>query len=238
MRVLIACEYTQIVTEAFAMAGHDVLSCDYERPEKGLPHYRGDVRDLLKEPWDLVIGFPPCTFLAKAQIHLLRKEPGRAFKAFKGYHLFMDIMNANSKRVAIENPQGIMQRWYRMFDQQVQPYFFGDSYRKEICLWLRGLPLLKPTKLVTPVRTMKNHTNGRMTQKQRGLIKSRFYPGIAAAMAAQWGTLNDAWTSAGLPGDKPATTGRHLEDLPGTLQGQPAEELRTTRLQLNLFDHE
>lgn len=227
MKVLIGCEYTQIVTEAFALAGHEVLSCDYERAEKNYPHYRGDIRDLLNENFDLGIFFPPCTYLCKPQIFRLRKEPGRAKKALEAYRLVKTLYNSNIPRVAIENPEGLLQKWFRPYDQQIQPWQFGDIYSKEICLWLRGLPRLKSTEIVIPTKTMKNHTNGRMTQKQIGLIKSRFYPGIAAAMAEQWGSLSDAlnnWQGRGQAPDKPGTT-----------RLQAGEDLQTTGRIMKLF---
>lgn len=190
LNVLIACEYSGIVRDAFTRHGHNATSCDLLPTESNGSHYQGNVLDLIDlDIWDLIVGFPPCTFLCRAQVHRLRSDPARQEKSRLAIEFVKRLYNSKCKRVALENPIGILSTEWQQPNQIVSFHQFGDPYKKDICLWLKGLPLLKPTNIVKPTKTVKNHVNGRMTNEQRSKIKSKFFPGIADAMAAQWGNI-------------------------------------------------
>lgn len=149
MRVLVACEYSGTVRDAFISAGHDAISCDILPTDKPGPHYQGDVRDMLHERFDLIIAHPPCTYLCNSGVCHLHKDPARWAKledAAKFFKLFLDI---DGPRVAIENP--IMHKYGKGLiggvnqTQVVQPWMFGHTETKATCLWLKGLPDLQPT---------------------------------------------------------------------------------------------
>lgn len=192
MDVLIACEYSGRVRDAFAARGHFAVSCDILPTEAPGEHYQGDVLDLLDLPWDLLIGFPPCTHLAVsgARYFAEKRADGRqqAAEAF-----FLALANAPIPKIAIENPIGIMSRRYRKPDQIVHPWQFGHDESKATCLWLRGLP----PRVATDVLELPacgywtNQTPSRQSNapesKDRAKLRSATYPGIAAAMAATWG---------------------------------------------------
>lgn len=198
-RVLVACEETQRVTLAFRARGHDAYSCD-RRPTSGPHpewHLQQDVVPLLREPWDIIIAFPPCTHLAvSGALHFeTKRADGRQRRAVE---FFMACYHGNATKVAVENPVGIMSSAYREPDQIVQPWMFGDPYQKTTCLWLRGLPTLLPTKLVAPgefqvtkagkkmATWMYRDTDGKGAD-ERARIRSQTFPGLARAMADQWG---------------------------------------------------
>ena len=204
MRVLVACEFSGIVRDAFRARGHDAISCDLLPSERPGPHIQGDVLPHLGDGWDLMIAHPPCTDLALsgARWWPAKKADGRQQAAVE---FFRRLTEAPIPRKAVENPIGIMSRLYRRPDQIVQPYWFGDSVQKATCLWLWGLPRLTPTKVVDrgPICTAPNgkkhggaHTmRGLVTTpvawhnrhpKDRGLWRSRTFPGLATAMAEQW----------------------------------------------------
>ncbi len=209
MRVLIACEESQRVCTEFRKLGHEAYSCDIEPCSGGHPewHLQQDVTQLLKMKWDLIIAHPPCTYLTVAgnRWFNIEKYGEKAIKRMEdreeGKRFFMMFVNADCKRVAVENPVGIMSSEYRKPDQIIQPYMFGDRARKATCLWLKGLPKLRETELVDPgemygvnfsVGASANWAeedgkilswNDPMTAK----IRSRTFPGIAKAMAEQWG---------------------------------------------------
>lgn len=209
MRVLIACEESQRVCMEFRKLGHEAYSCDIEPCSGGHPewHLQQDVTQLLKMKWDLIIAHPPCTYLTVAgnRWFNIEKYGEKAIKRMEdreeGKRFFMMFVNADCKRVAVENPVGIMSSEYRKPDQIIQPYMFGDRARKATCLWLKGLPKLRETELVDPgemyganfsVGASANWAeedgkilswNDPMTAK----IRSRTFPGIAKAMAEQWG---------------------------------------------------
>ncbi len=209
MRVLIACEESQRVCIEFRRLGHEAYSCDIEPCSGGHPewHLQQDVTQLLKMKWDLIIAHPPCTYLTVAgnRWFNIEKYGEKAIKRMEdreeGKRFFMMFVNADCKRVAVENPVGIMSSEYRKPDQIIQPYMFGDRARKATCLWLKGLPKLRETELVDPgemyganfsVGASANWAvedgkilswNDPMTAK----IRSRTFPGIAKAMAEQWG---------------------------------------------------
>lgn len=194
MRILVACEYSAVVSRAFRARGHTVWSCDL-LPTEGEPewHYQGDARDCLSERWDMLIAFPPCTDLANsgAQYWPAKLEDGRMVRASE---FFMEFVNADHiPKRCIENPQGIMSRWYRKPDQYVHPYHFGEPAMKRTGLRLSGLPLLKHTDVVEPTRyhvssscrSDKPHMTSRGTRNPHE--RSRFFQCIANAMADQWG---------------------------------------------------
>lgn len=224
MKVLVACEESQRVCCAFRDLGHEAYSCDIIDCSGGHPewHIKSDVlplldgfvlfstqngfihEDLLWCKWDIIIAFPPCTYLSNAgarhlykggQLNLERYKKGLEAKEF-----FMRIYNADCPRIAIENPTP--SRIYGLPEktQVIQPYFFGEPYTKRTQLWLKGLPLLVPTKIVEPERTWcpsgsysheHNEKHKGLFTKDRAKNRAKTFPGIAKAMAEQWGGLAD-----------------------------------------------
>lgn len=183
MRVLVACEYSGRVRDAFLALGHDALSCDLLPTETPGPHYQGDVRELLCQSWDLLIAHPPCTDLAVsgARHFPAKRADGRQQRALD---FVRQLMAASVPRIAIENPVSVISSAIRKPDQVVQPWQFGHGEVKATCLWLKGLPPLRATEVV-PGREARVH---RMPPSpDRWKERSRTYPGIARAMAAQWG---------------------------------------------------
>jgi hypothetical protein len=186
MEILIACEYSGIVRDAFSRRGHSVMSCDLLPSESPGDHHVGNVLELLRSrSFDFVIGFPPCTYLSKAQQHMYESVPGREYQANAAVAFFKKLFNS-APAVALENPSGYLTKAFRPPDQIVQPWHFGNSHRKEICLWLKNVPPLISTCYSTRRRPVSNHTNSRMTQMERGKIRSRFFVEVAEAMATQW----------------------------------------------------
>lgn len=182
LRVLVACEYSGTVRDAFIRAGHDAMSCDLLPTENDGPHYRGDVRDVLADGWDLMIAHPPCTHLAVSGARWFKDKAEEQADAIE---FFMQLARANVQRVCVENPVCIMSRLWRKPDQIVQPWQFGHGETKATCLWLRGLPLLTPTDIVEG----REHRIHRMPPgPDRWKERSRTYAGIAEAMASQWGS--------------------------------------------------
>jgi site-specific DNA-cytosine methylase len=185
LRVLVACEFTAAVRDAFRALGHDAWSCDTE-PTEGDPawHIHDDVRTVLQPGrWDLLIGFPPCTDLAAsgARHWAAKRADGRQAAAVEFVRLLAD---APVPRVAIENPVGHLSSAWRKPDQIIQPWQHGHGHTKATCLWLRGLPLLEPSDVVDG-RVSAIHLMPDSLGRQRR--RSRTYTGVAAAMAAQWG---------------------------------------------------
>jgi hypothetical protein len=205
VRVLIACEYSGATKDAFRERGHDAWSCDLDQePEGRWPefHLRGDVRQFLTEGWDLMVAHPPCTYLASSGLHWNHRTPGRAEKTEGALALVRDLMAAPIERIAIENPVGCIGTRIRKADQMIQPYEFGDDASKATCLWLKALSPLRPTRrlpgrIVTdprngkPVERWANQTDGGQNRlapsADRWKLRSTTYPGIADAMADQWG---------------------------------------------------
>ena len=186
-RILIACEYSGRVRDAFAKQGHDVLSCDL-LPCEGRPdlsHYQGDVRDLLSQSWDLIIAFPPCTHLASsgARWFEAKRKDGRQQEGIDFFNLFTNLSHV--ERVAIENPVGIMSTHYRKPNQIIQPWMFGHPETKATCLWLKGLPNLTPTNIV---EGREQRIWKMPPSEERAKMRSLTYQGIADAMAEQWST--------------------------------------------------
>lgn len=187
MRVLVACEFSGVVRDAFRGLGHDAISCDLLPTEAPGPHVQGDVLPLLKQPWDIVIAHPPCTRLCNSGVRWLH-ERNLWDDMREGAEFFRACLDANAPRVAVENP--VMHRYAREIvgrgpDFTVQPYEHGHGETKRTCFWTRGLPPLQPTKEVPGRSPACHHASpGPDRWKQRSLT----YPGIAHAMATQWGT--------------------------------------------------
>ena len=184
MRVLIACEFSGVVREAFRLQGHDAWSCDLLPAEDTysiIHHYTGDVKWLLGGTWDLMIAHPPCTNLAVSGARWFKDKQTEQAEALAFVQLLMDAPIA---KIAIENPISIISSQIRKPDQIVQPFNFGDPFRKTTCLWLKGLPKLKSTNdLGTGYQACWNEP----PHPDRWKRRSRTYPGIAQAMAMQWG---------------------------------------------------
>lgn len=181
MRVLIACEFSGRVRDAFRAQGHDALSCDLQPSWTPGPHVQGDVRDLLTDGWDLLVAFPPCRYLAAsgARWWAERQQEQAAALAF-----VRTLLAAPIPRIALENPVGRISTAIRLPDQIVQPWMFGHAEIKTTCLWLQGLPLLQPTCLTFAPRTQRCW---RMSPSPtRAMARSLTAPGIAQAMAQQW----------------------------------------------------
>jgi hypothetical protein len=183
VKVLVACEYSGAVRDAFTRGGHDAMSCDLLPSETEGQHYQGDVRDVLDYPWDLMIGHPPCTHLSVSGArHFAEKRmDGRQQSAVS---FFMLLARAPIPRIAIENPVCVMSSLWRKPDQVIQPWQFGHGETKATCLWLKALPRLTPTEIVEG-RQARVH---RMPPSpERWKERSRTFAGIADAMAQQWG---------------------------------------------------
>jgi hypothetical protein len=182
LRVLVGCEFSGIVRDAFIAAGHDATSCDLVPSLRPGPHYQGDVRDLLKPGrWDLAVFHPPCTFLAASGARWFQDRRDEQAEALD---FVRELLAAPIPRIALENPVGVIATHIRKADQIVQPWQFGHGETKATCFWLVGLPKLRPTSIVEG-RAERVH---RMPQSPaRSAARSLTYPGIAAAMAAQWG---------------------------------------------------
>ena len=196
MKVLVACEYSGVVRDAFLALGHDAWSCDLLPTESPGPHYKGDVRDILDRGWDLMIAHPPCTYLSNAGARFLypkgKLNRARLKLGMEGRGFFMLLWNADIPRIAVENPTPSKVYNLPPYTQVIQPYEFGHPVQKRTCLWLKGLPPLKPTKIVDNPQSSKIPGNwfnkgGKDRQKNR----AKTFEGIAKAMAKQWGGHND-----------------------------------------------
>lgn len=182
MRILVACEYSGIVRDAFAAKGHEVWSCDLLETERLGNHYKGDVRDMLKESWDLMIAHPPCTHLAVSGARHFAAKQASGVQEEALYFVRM-LLDAQIAKIALENPISIISSRIRKPDQIIQPWQFGHGETKATCLWLKGLPKLEPTNIVGG-RESRVH---RMPPgPDRWKDRSRTFAGIASAMASQW----------------------------------------------------
>jgi hypothetical protein len=201
MKVLIACEHTGVVRDAFLAAGHEAVSCDLLPTEAPGPHYQGDVFDILEAGWDLLIAHPPCTYLCSSGLHWNHRRPGRQMKTDEALVFVRRLFDAPVPRIAIENPMGRIGSAIRKADQTIHPHQFGHDASKATCLWLKGLPLLQPTQHVAPRMVngrprWANQTDSGQNRlppsADRWKLRSATYPGIASAMADQWGR-NPRW---------------------------------------------
>lgn len=150
MRVLVACEYSGTVRDAFRARGHDAMSCDLLPTDAPGPHYQGDVRDVLDDGWDLMVAHPPCTYLSVSGMHWTRRGLRDAKLTEDALAFVRLLMDAPIARIAVENPVSIISSRIRKPDQTVQPWMFGHDASKKTCLWLKGLPPLRPTQIVEP----------------------------------------------------------------------------------------
>lgn len=202
-KVLIACEYSGAVREAFRKRGHEATSCDLLDTEIPGPHYKGNVLDIIANGWDLMIAHPPCTYLCSSGLHWNKRTPGRAALTTEALEFVRRLLAAPIARIALENPVGCISTQIRKYDQVLQPYEFGDDASKKTCIWLKGLKRLTPTKRVPgrivtyygkTVERWANQTDSGQNKlgpsETRGLERSRTYQGIANAMASQWGQEN------------------------------------------------
>jgi hypothetical protein len=194
MKVLIACEYSGRVRDAFTKLGHDAMSCDILETESPGKHYKGDVRDVLGGGWDMMVAHPPCTYLTVSANKWYKDQPKRKSGALVGQDrrdareeaifFFMLLMTNNISKIAIENPIGVLSSRYRKPDQVIQPWQFGHGETKATCLWLKNLPKLESTNVVYG-REQRLHLLP--PSIDRAKIRSKTYQGIADAMAMQWG---------------------------------------------------
>lgn len=183
MRILVACEYSGAVRDAFRDRGHDAMSCDLLPTDVPGPHYQGDVADILNDGWDMLIGFPPCTHLAVSGARWFpeKRADGRQQAALDFVRL---LMNAPIDKIAIENPVSVISSQIRKPDQTIQPWQFGHGETKRTCLWLKGLPKLTPTDIVDG----REQRIWKMPPSpDRWKERSKTFTGIANAMADQWG---------------------------------------------------
>jgi hypothetical protein len=188
VRVLVACEFSGIVRDAFIARGHDAISCDLLPSERGYPHIQDDVRDILQWPgnegrWDLMIAHPPCTYLASSGARWMKERLPEQERAVS---FFRQLMTAPIPMIAGENPIGRLSTLYRKPDQIIQPWQFGEPETKATCLWLKNLPKLVPTKII-PEAERKHSTWREPPGPERWKNRSRTFKGIAEAMADQWG---------------------------------------------------
>jgi hypothetical protein len=195
MKVLIACEYSGTVRDAFIRAGHEAMSCDLLPTDVTGPHYQGDVTDILNNGWDLMIAHPPCTYLSVSGMHWTTRGLRDPQLTENALDFVRQLMNAPIEKIAIENPVSVISTRIRKPDQIIQPWWFGHDASKKTCLWLKNLPLLTATKmLLGDAKTRRaNQTasgqNKLPPSKDRWKIRSATYQGVADAMAGQWGAL-------------------------------------------------
>ena len=207
MKILVACEESQAVTIEMRKCGHEAYSCDIEPCSGGHPewHIQGDVTPLLTQKWDMIIAFPPCTYLTTTGNRWFNVEKygekaiQRRVNRKEAIEFFLKFANADCEKIAIENPVGIMSTNFRKPDQIVHPWMFGDPYEKRTCLWLKGLPLLNSVDPVEPPPRLRFESGRTMPEwyakawklpkDKRAMVRSKTFPGIAKAMAQQWGDL-------------------------------------------------
>lgn len=204
MKILVACEESQAVTKELRKLGHEAYSCDIIPCSGGHEewHLQQDVTPLLEQHWDMIIAFPPCTYLTVTgnRWFNIERYGEKAIQRYKdrefAINFFMMFANANCERIAIENPVGIMSSEWRKPNQIINPWQFGDPYEKKTCLWLKGLPELKPTNIVE-IPPRKQFDSGKsmpswyaeawhLPKEERAKLRSKTFPGIAKAMAEQW----------------------------------------------------
>ena len=195
VRVLVACEHSGVVRDAFAALGHDAVSCDLLPSESDGPgrHIQGDVLDVLGMRWDLMVAHPPCTYLAGSGLHWNKRRPERDALTVEALAFVQALMDAPIPRIAIENPVGCISTRIRKPDQIIHPWQFGHDASKATCLWLKGLENLAPTNILPGGRSARRANQTASGQNKLGpspdrwKLRSLTYPGIAQAMASQWG---------------------------------------------------
>jgi hypothetical protein len=199
MKVLVACEYSGRVRDAFIARGHDAMSCDLLPTDAPGPHYQGDVTDIIHDGWDLMVAHPPCTYLSVSGMHWTTRglrDPQLTEDALDFVRL---LMAAPIERIAIENPISVISSRIRKPDQIITPYQFGHDASKKTCLWLKGLPPLRPTHFIEPRIVNGRPRWGNQTDSgqnklapsaDRWKVRSETYEGIANAMASQWGAVS------------------------------------------------
>jgi hypothetical protein len=198
MKVLVACEYSGAVRDSFIARGHGAMSCDLLPTDVPGPHHQGNVLDIINDGWDLMIAHPPCTYLSVSGMHWTKRglrDPKLTEDALEFVNL---LLNAPIARIALENPVSVISSRIRKPDQIITPWQFGHDASKKTCLWLKGLPMLQPTKIIEPrvvdgKKRWGNQTDSGQNKlppsKDRWKIRSETYRGIAEAMAEQWGCI-------------------------------------------------
>ena len=196
MKVLVACEFSGTVRDAFIRRGHDAMSCDLLPTESPGPHYQGDVLDIIEDGWDLMVAHPPCTYLASSGLHWNKRIPGREQLTHEAMLFVFNLMGEGFvrhqiQRIALENPIGRISSAYRKPDQIIQPWMFGHNESKATCLWLKGLLKLVPTNIVGNKGDIRDNQTPSGQNKlgpspDRWKLRSITYRGIADAMADQY----------------------------------------------------
>lgn len=195
MRLLVACEYSGTVRDAFIRAGHDAMSCDLLPTDAAGPHYQGDVFDIINDGWDMMIAHPPCTYLSVSGMHWTARGLRDPKLTEDALEFVQRLMDAPIERIAIENPISVISSRIRKPDQIINPWQFGHDASKRTCLWLKNLPHLIPTAIVEPrivngKKRWANQTDSGQNRlppsDDRWKIRSETYIGIADAMAQQW----------------------------------------------------
>lgn len=192
MKVLVACEFSGTVRDAFIRAGHLATSCDILPTESPGPHLEMDVRSIDLAQYDLLIAHPPCTYLASSGLHWNKRRPERQALTEEALDFVQYLLNSPVKMIALENPIGCISSQIRKPDQIIQPWMFGHDASKSTCLWLKGLPKLVPTEVIVKKRYANQTASGQNNlgpSADRWKLRSITYQGIANAMAEQWGKL-------------------------------------------------
>lgn len=193
MKILVACEYSGVVRDAFIALGHDAMSCDLLPTDVAGPHYQGNVFDVIGNGWDLMVAHPPCTYLSVSGMHWTTRGLRDPKLTEDALQFVRDLMDAPIARIAIENPISVISSRIRKPDQIIQPWWFGHDASKRTCLWLKNLPLLTPTDMLagdSKTRRGNQTASGQNKlppSKDRWKLRSATYQGIANAMAQQWG---------------------------------------------------
>ena len=194
MKILVACEYSGIVRDAFAAKGHDAWSCDILPTESPGNHFQGDVLEHLDKGWDLMIAHPPCTHLAVSGARWFTEGKKPWSLQEEALDFVRKLLDAPINKIALENPVSVISTKIRKPNQIIQPFQYGHDVTKKTCLWLKNLPNLKPTKIVKPDIVLVNgkkmsrmhYESFKLPSKERSKVRSKFYTGIAEAMADQW----------------------------------------------------
>jgi hypothetical protein len=192
MNILVACEYSGVVRDAFIRRGHNAISCDILPTDSPGPHHQGDVLQFMDtNTWDLMIAFPPCTYLCCSGLHWNKSRPERQALTESALVFVQRLLDAPIPKIALENPVGCISSRIRKPNQIIHPWQYGDDAAKRTCLWLKNLPELCPTEIIKKERyanqTVSGHNKLGSKVKNRAKLRSLTYPGIANAMADQWG---------------------------------------------------